>query len=88
MLPSVAVDGRKATGRIAVLGHGGVRTYTQGEEILDLVPDPHGDWVGTLHWRGASGADHVDAIRFAAMANVLDATMTTDLCYKHMPRVP
>jgi hypothetical protein len=87
MVVEFAVDGNKASGKIAVLGRGGFRTYKAGEEILRLEADDYGDWVGQLHWRGPARADHWDSIRFVATPDVLDATMTTDLCYRKMPRV-
>jgi hypothetical protein len=86
MVVEFAVAGDKATGKIAVLGQGSIRTYKQGEEILHLSVDDFGEWSGKLVWRSAAGAQHEDAIRFVATTDKLNATMTTDECYKNMTR--
>jgi hypothetical protein len=86
MVVEIKVDGNAAVGRIAVLGQGVKRGYTQGDEILHLRADDFGQWVGQLHWRSVAGMDRQDPIRFVATANKLDAVMSTDECYKGMSR--
>jgi hypothetical protein len=86
MVVEIKVDGRAAVGRIAVLGQGAKRGYTEGGEILHLTADDFGQWVGQLHWRSVAGMDRQDPIRFVATANKLDAVMSTDECYKGMRR--
>jgi hypothetical protein len=87
MVVEFSVDGRRATGRISALGHGGFRNYSNGEEIVRLEAYDYGDWVGKLHVRGAdASAQWWDSIRFVASAQQLNATMTTDICDKNMPR--
>jgi hypothetical protein len=54
---------------------------------LRLAADDYGDWVGTLRWRSVSGVDRWDPIRLVATDEQLDATITTDECYKKMQRV-
>ena len=83
----IKVDGKAAVGRVAVLGQGVKRGYKDGDEILHLTSDDWGQWVGQLHWRSVAGMDRQDPIRFVATANKLDATMSTDECFKDMPRV-
>ncbi len=87
MVVKFSVDGKSATGAISTLGNGGFRNYSNGEEIIRLHADDYGDWVGQLHVRGAGGDAHWDPIRFVASPQQLNATMTTDDCYKNMPRV-
>jgi hypothetical protein len=87
MVVQFAVDGKKATGRISTLGGGSSRNYSNGEEIIKLEADDYGDWVGQLRWRGQGASEHWDPIRFVATSQQLDATMTTDHCYKNMPRI-
>ncbi len=87
MVVEFSVDGNKATGRISHLGKAGVFGYSVGEEILRLEANDFGDWVGQLHWRAVSIKDRWDPIRFVATSTQLDATITTDDCYKKMPRV-
>jgi hypothetical protein len=86
MVVEFHVDGKKATGRVSHLGKAGVFGYSVGEEILRLEPDDHGDWVGQLHWRGLGSKDRWEPIRLVATSTQLDAIMTTDSCYKQMPR--
>jgi hypothetical protein len=86
MIVDFTVAGDKAVGKIAVLGQGSIRTYKQGEEILHLSVDDFGEWSGKLVWRSAAGAQHEDAIRFHVDTDKANATMTTDECYKNMPR--
>jgi hypothetical protein len=86
MVVDFSVDGKKATGRISNLGKAGVFSYAAGEEILRLEATDFGDWVGQLHWRGLGSKDRWDSIRFVATSTQLNATMTTDDCYKKMPR--
>ena len=86
MVVELTVDGKKATGRVSHLGKAGVFGYSVGEEMLRLEADDHGDWVGQLRWRGLGSKDRWDPIRFVATSTQLDATMTTDNCYKKMPR--
>jgi hypothetical protein len=81
-------DGDKqASGYVAELGTAGKYGYTQGEKILRLTADDYGDWVGRLKWRSVSGAERWDPIRLVATQDELNATMTTDDCYKNLPRV-
>jgi hypothetical protein len=77
---------KSASGRICELGKGGKYGYSQGEEILRLDADDFGDWVGKLKWRSVAGVERWDPIRMVATADRLNATMTTDECYKDMPR--
>jgi hypothetical protein len=78
---------KRAVGRVAALGAAGKYGYKEGEEILKLDADDYGDWVGQLKWRSVSGIERWDPIRLVASANTLNATMTTDGCYRDMPRV-
>jgi hypothetical protein len=88
MIIAVTVVENKATGRVEDPGAGTKYGYAKGEEILRLEADDFGDWVGQLEWRGVSGVTRWDPIRMVATAEVLDATMTTSECYRHMPRLP
>ena len=86
MVVNFSVDGKKATGRVSSLGKAGVFGYSVGEEILQLEADDYGDWVGKLQRRGLGSKPRWDSIRFVATSTQLNATMTTDDCYKKMPR--
>ncbi|MGA7743944.1 MAG: hypothetical protein ABSF35_03660 [Polyangia bacterium] len=86
MVVEFRVDGKKATGRVSHLGKAGLFGYSVGEEMLRLEADDHGDWVGQLRWRGLGSKDRWEPIRLVATSSQLDATMTTDNCYKQMPR--
>ena len=86
MVVDISVEGKSATGRIFTLGKGTLRGYSEGEEIFRLEADDFGDWVGQLRWRGMGNKDRWDPIRFVATPKQLDATMTTDNCFKMMPR--
>jgi hypothetical protein len=86
MVVEFGVDGKKATGRVSHLGKAGVFGYSAGERMLRLEADDHGDWVGQLHWRGLGSKDRWEPIRLVATSTQLDAIMTTDNCYKKMPR--
>lgn len=88
MIIAVTVVEKKATGRVEDPGAGSKYGYAKGEEILRLEADDFGDWVGQLEWRGISGVTRWDPIRFVATPELLDATMTTSECYRHMPRAP
>ena len=77
----------KAVGHIAKLGSAGKYGYSQGEEILRLGSTDLGKWVGQLHWRSIAHAERWDPISFVVKGNVLDATQTTDQCYRNMPKV-
>jgi len=76
-----------ASGRVAEVGAAKKYGYTEGEEILRLEADDFGDWVGQLKWRSVAGVERWDPIRMVATADKLNATMTTDACYKDMKRV-
>jgi hypothetical protein len=78
------VAGNKATGRVVALGAASKYGYTVGEEIFRLTVDDFGEWVGQLHWRNVRGDEHWDPIRFVATSELLNATMTTDGCYRDM----
>ena len=80
-------DGKKAVGRIVAVGAAAKYGYKVGEEMFHLNYDPHGDWLGEVHFRSVSGAQHWDSIRMVVQANALVATMTNDGCYKNMARV-
>jgi hypothetical protein len=80
------VDGPNAVGSVASLGKGGIRNYRAGEQIIHVQVDEFGQWYGKLVWRSVSGASHEDSIRLVATQDTLDAVMTTDDCYKSMPR--
>ncbi len=87
MVIRFSLDGTtKATGKIAELGSASKYGYRQGEEILRLTADDFGKWVGQLKWRNLQGTERWDPITFVATAGELDASMTTDGCYKKMPR--
>jgi hypothetical protein len=86
MVVEFKVDGRKATGSVSKVGNGSVVGYTVGEEIIRLDADDYGDWVGRLHWRAVHPHDRWDPIRFVATSWGVDATMTTDPCFKNMSR--
>jgi len=86
MIVEFKVDGKKATGRVSKVGNGSVVGYSLGEEIIRLEATDFGDWVGQLHWRAVNPNDRWDPIRFVATSWELDATMTTDPCFKKMPR--
>jgi hypothetical protein len=78
---------KKATGRVAEVGAASKYGYKAGEEIFRVSADDFGDWVGQLKWRSVNGVERWDPIRFVATQDKLNATMTTDDCYKNMPRV-
>jgi len=81
------VGDKKASGTIAELGGAGKYGYKQGEEIFRVAADDFGEWVGQLKWRSVAGAERWDSIRLIATPDRLNASMTTDDCYKNMPRV-
>ena len=82
------LDGKKqASGYVAELGTLGKYGYKPGEKVFRLTADDYGDWVGQLKWRSVYGADRWDPIRLVATQHELNATMTTDDCYKNVPRV-
>jgi len=81
------VGDNRASGTIAELGAAGKYGYRQGEEIFRLSADDFGEWVGQLKWRSVAGAERWDPVRFVATPDRLNATMTTDDCYRNMPRV-
>ncbi len=81
-----SVDGKRATGQVSSLGTAGIFGYSIGEQVFRLEAADNGDWVGQLHWRGVGNRERWDPIRFVATYWQLDATMTTDNCYKKMPR--
>jgi hypothetical protein len=78
---------KKAIGHVASLGEAAKYGYKQGDEILKLEADDYGDWVGQLKWRSVGGVERWDPIRLVATSEALHATMTTDTCYRNMPRV-
>jgi hypothetical protein len=86
MVIEFSVNGNRATGRVFQLDTAGAFGYSVGEEILRLEANAFGDWVGQLHWRAVSADGRWDPIRFVATPTELDATITTDNCYKRMPR--
>jgi hypothetical protein len=86
-LIELTVRGTRAVGTVVEPGASAKYGFRKGEEVFRLnVDDGHGDWVGQVHWRGVSGAEHWDSIRFAASVNELVATMTNEPCYRNMPR--
>lgn len=88
MIVDVSVKKEKlASGRVSEVGAAKKYGYSEGEEILRLEADDFGDWVGQLKWRSVSGVERWDPIRMVATPDKLNATMTTDACYKNMPRV-
>jgi hypothetical protein len=87
MIVAFTVDGTKAVGHVDEPGAASAYGYKKGEEILRLEADDYGDWVGQLEWRSVGGTTRWDPIRFRASDDLLDATMTTSECYRHMPRV-
>jgi hypothetical protein len=78
---------KKAVGRIAEVGAASKYGYKHGEEIFRVSADDFGEWVGQLKWRSVAGAERWDPIRLVASPDRLNAAMTTDDCYKNMPRV-
>lgn len=76
-----------ASGHVAVLGAAEKYGYSAGEEMLRLEADDLGKWVGQLKWRSVAGVQRWDPITMIATAEKLNAIMTTDDCYKDMPRV-
>ena len=84
VLEFVLQGDKKASGRVATLGDAGKYGYKDGEEIFKLEADDYGDWVGQLKWRSVSGMERWDPIRFVATADALNATISTDACYKNM----
>jgi hypothetical protein len=87
-LVEFTVRGTRAVGTVVEPGASSKYGFRKGEEIFRLnVDDGHGDWLGEVHWRGVGGAQHWDSIRLSATASELDATMTNEPCYRHMPRV-
>jgi hypothetical protein len=87
MVIEVSQRDGNALGVVVALGNAGKFGYKQGEEVFRLKPDDFGDWVGQLKWRGRSGTERWDPIRLVATPTTLNATMTTDACYKSMSRV-
>jgi hypothetical protein len=87
MVIEITTNGNKATGRIVNVGDGAKRHWSNGEQILDLEVNDYGHWVGQLHWKSLAGGDRKEYIRFVATPDELDAIMTTDAAFKHMPRV-
>lgn len=88
MVVEIVVEGEtKAVGRIVQIGNGAHYGYSLGEEVLKLEANLFGVWVGQLQWRGYSGDTRWDPIQLVATDGFLDATITTDDCYKKMPRV-
>jgi hypothetical protein len=86
MVVEVSLQGDKAaSGHIANVGEAKKYGYTQGEEILKLEVVDSGAWVGTLRWRNVKGDERWDPIHFVASADLLNADMTTDPCYRNMP---
>jgi len=81
------VGDKKASGTIAELGGAGKYGYKAGEEIFRVGADDFGEWVGQLKWRSVAGAERWDSVRLIAAPDKLNATMTTDDCYKNMSRV-
>ncbi len=79
-------DARKAIGRVVEPGAAAKYGYKKGEEMFHLNAEPKGDWLGEVHWRGVSGAQHWDSIRMAVSGHTLAATMTNEACYKNMTR--
>jgi hypothetical protein len=87
MVIQFSVNGTvKATGTVTEVGSASKYGYTKGEEIFRLSADDFGKWVGQLKWRNVVGTERWDPITFVATDSVLNAIMTTDHCYKQMPR--
>lgn len=81
------VAGNKATGTLGKpYDWAKKRGYKAGEAILELTVDDYGDWVGTLLWKSVAGAKRKDPIRLVVKGDTMDASMTTDKCYKGMTR--
>ena len=87
MIVEMTLDQKKAVGRVVEPGAASKYGYKKGEEMFHLTADPHGDWLGEVHWRGVSGSQHWDSIRIAVGAGGLTATMTNDGCYRNMARI-
>src|SRR5262249_30478580 len=81
------VGEKQAVGRIAALGQAAKYHYKQGEEIFRVEATDLGKWVGQLKWRSVAGVERWDPVTLIATDSQLDAVMTTDDCYKNMPRV-
>ncbi|HVY49493.1 MAG TPA: hypothetical protein VHB21_26555 [Minicystis sp.] len=87
MVVEISVNGKHAVGKIVALGQGGKRGYHEGDDVLQLDANDFGHWVGKLRWRSVAGMERQDPIHFVATGDTLDAIMTTDECYRKMPRV-
>jgi len=77
----------KAVGRVVDAGTAKKYGFQNGEEVFRLTSDSYGDWVGEVHFRSVTGAQHWDGIRMVATDKGLNATMTNEPCYRNMPRV-
>jgi hypothetical protein len=86
MLIEFTVNGNKAVGKVVDPGAAKRYGFVKGEDIFRLTADSYGDWLGETRWRGVSGAQHWDSIRFSASADTLSATMTNEPCYRSMPK--
>jgi hypothetical protein len=86
MLVEFTVVGNKAVGKVVDPGAAKLYGFVKGEDIFRLTADSYGDWLGEVRWRGVSGAQHWDSIRFSASADTLSATMTNEPCYRSMPK--
>jgi hypothetical protein len=82
------VDGNRAVGRVAEPGASRQLGFKKGEDVFRLAADAYGDWVGEVHYRSVTGAQHWDAIRLVATDTSLNGTMTNEPCYRSMPRLP
>ena len=88
MTVHVVVDSKRASGVIKHVGAARRFGYRSGEQIFkNLKPNYEGRWSGHHKWRDVSGTVRWDPIFFEASAMRLDALMTTDNCFRRMPRV-
>lgn len=80
-------DKNKAVGKIGALGTAAKYGYVQGQEILKLEATPFGTWKGQLLWRNMANVERSDPITMVVKKDILDATQTTDNCYRNMTRL-
>ena len=86
MIIELTLDGpSKATGTIRSVGTQTARGYQVGEVIFNLTAAEYGsDWIGESKWRSPTGPERWDPIRIAGAPEALQASMTTDDCFKTM----
>ena len=76
----------EVSGAVLTTGKAARRGYQKGEEIFKLTANDFGAWVGKHKWRAVTGVVRWDPVYFIATTETLDATMTTEHCWKKMGR--